>query len=104
MLAWDVHLKGQDTAIDSEKVEYNQRRHTMAKTITSEKGTTGSAGLEITSIDKMTRDASEVGMGVIMVLAALIGIWGIACLVGGIASSGGVGELMSGYLSAVTGR
>jgi len=76
----------------------------MAKTITTEKGKTGSAGLEITSIDKMTRDASEVGMGVIMVLAALIGIWGIACLVGGIASSGGVGELMSGYLSAVTGR
>ncbi|MHB8809011.1 MAG: hypothetical protein ACYC9M_03230 [Desulfobulbaceae bacterium] len=76
----------------------------MAKTITTEKGKTGSAGLEISSIDKMTRDASEVGMGVIMVLAALIGIWGIACLIGGIANSGGVGELMNGYLAAVTGR
>jgi len=76
----------------------------MAKTNTTQKDKTGSIGLEITSIDKMSRDASEVGMGVIIVLAALIGIWGIACLVGGIANSGGVGELMSGYLSAVTGR
>ena len=76
----------------------------MAKTNITQKDMTGSAGLEITSIDKMTRDASEVGMGVIMVLAVLIGIWGIACLVGGIVNSGGVGELMSGYLTAVTGR
>ena len=64
----------------------------------------GSAGLEITSIDKLTRDASEVGMGIIMVLAALIGIWGIACLVGGIVNSGGVAELMNGYFSSVSGR
>jgi uncharacterized protein YdbL (DUF1318 family) len=60
--------------------------------------------MEITTLDKMSRDASEVGMGVIMVLAAMIGIWGIACLIGGIAGSGGVGELLNGYLTAVTGR
>jgi hypothetical protein len=75
----------------------------MAKTTTN-KVKSGSAGLEITSIDKMTNDASQVGMGVIMVLAALIGIWGIACLVGGIANSGGIGELLNGYFAAVTGR
>ena len=76
----------------------------MAKKVRTNKVTTGTSGLEITSIDKMTRDASEVGMGVVMVLAALIGIWGIACLVGGIANSGGVGELLNGYLVAVTGH
>jgi len=76
----------------------------MAKTLRTDKGRAGSAGLEITSIDKITRDASEVGMGVIMVLAALIGIWGIACLIGGIVNSGGIAELLNGYLSAVTGR
>lgn len=76
----------------------------MEKTITKEKGKTGSNGLEITSIDKMTHDASEVGMGVILVLAVLIGIWGIACMGGGIVNSGGMGDLLSGYLSAVTGR
>lgn len=76
----------------------------MAKTARTEKERVGSAGLEITSIDKIARDASEVGMGVIMVLAALIGIWGIACLVGGVVNSGGVAELLNGYFSAVTGR
>lgn len=68
------------------------------------KETRGIAGLEITGIEKVTRDASEVGMGVIMVLAALIGIWGIACLIGGIANCGGITELVSGWISAVTGR
>jgi len=76
----------------------------MTKTARTEKERIGSVGLEITSIDKITRDASEVGMGIIMVLAALIGIWGIACLVGGIANSGGIADLMNGYLSAVTGH
>ncbi|MGW8161775.1 MAG: hypothetical protein ACWGN1_05960 [Desulfobulbales bacterium] len=76
----------------------------MAKAVRTQKGMTGSAGLEITSVDKLTRDASEVGMGIIMVLAALIGIWGIACLIGGIANSGGITELLNGYMSAVTGR
>ena len=76
----------------------------MARIAKTEKGKAGSAGLRITSIDKMVRDTSQVGMGVIMVLAALIGIWGIACLIGGIANSGGIADLLSGYLSAITGR
>lgn len=76
----------------------------MAKTLHTVKDKVGSAGLDITSIDKLTRDVSEVGMGVIMVLAALIGIWGVACLVGGIMNNGGISELLSGYISAVTGR
>ena len=75
----------------------------MAKTLNENKSRIGGLGLEITTADKMGRDAAEVGMGVIMVLAALIGIWGFACLFGGLAQSG-VGELINGYLSAVTGR
>ena len=70
----------------------------MAKTIKQTK--TGMGGL---SVDKMTHDVSQVGVGVITVMAALIGIWGIACLFGGIAQSG-VGELISGYITAGTGR
>jgi len=77
----------------------------MAKTVRTHGERTGSAGLEATGIvGRIARDTSEVGMGVIMVLAALIGIWGIACLIGGIANSGGVGELLNGYITAVTGR
>ena len=76
----------------------------MAKTQSENKSRMGGLGLEISTVDKMGRDAAEVGMGVIMVLAALIGIWGFACLFGGIVQSGGVGELINGFLSAVTGR
>jgi len=76
----------------------------MAKTVRTREERTGSAGLEMTGIGRIARDTSEVGMGIIMVLAALIGIWGIACLIGGIVNSGGVGELLNGYISAVTGR
>lgn len=76
----------------------------MAKTARTQGQRTGSAGLEMTGIGRAARDTSEIGMGIIMVLAALIGIWGIACLIGGIVNGGGVGELLNGYISAVTGR
>ena len=76
----------------------------MAKTLKENKSRMAELGLEITTADKMGRDAAEVGLGVIMVLAALIGIWGFACLFGGIVQGGGVGELVNGFLSAVTGR
>jgi len=77
----------------------------MARTVRTHRERTGSAGHEMTGIgSRIARDTSEVGMGIIMVLAALIGIWGIACLIGGIANSGGVAELLNGYISAVTGR
>ena len=75
----------------------------MAKTMKQTKTGTGGLRLDTTTVDKMGRDVAEVGMGVIMVLAALIGIWGIACLMGGLAQ-GGVGELLSGYITAITGR
>ena len=75
----------------------------MAKTLHSNKSGTGGLRIDIATIDKMGRDATEVGIKVIAVLAALIGIWGIACLVGGVAQSG-IGEMINGYITAVTGR
>lgn len=76
----------------------------MAKTARTHREGTGGAGLELTGIGRIAQETSEVGMGIIMLLAALIGIWSIACLIGGIANSGGVGELLNGYITAVTGR
>lgn len=75
----------------------------MTKTAKTNRNKTGSTGLEISSVDKLTRDASEVGIGIVTILAALIGIWGIACLIGGVAN-GGLLELVNGYISAITGR
>lgn len=75
----------------------------MAKTAKTKKNKTGSIGLDISSVDKLTHDASEVGIGIVTILAALIGIWGVACLIGGVANEGFI-ELVSGYISAITGR
>ena len=75
----------------------------MAKTAKTNREGLESTGLALTGIDRLTRDASEVGMGVITLFAALIGIWGIACLIGGVANEGLV-ELINGYFGAVSGR
>lgn len=75
----------------------------MAKTTRASKAGMGITGLEATSADKMARDASEVGIGIVALLAAMIGVWGLACLIGGIASEG-VLDLATGYLTAITGR
>ncbi len=44
------------------------------------------------------RFALNTGMG----MAALIGLWGMACLIGGLATSG-FGGLLRGFITAVTG-
>jgi len=75
----------------------------MAKTIRTDKERLGSTGLDITNVDKLTHDASEVGIGIVTILAALIGIWGVACLIGGVANTGLV-DLVNGFISAVTGH
>jgi hypothetical protein len=45
-----------------------------------------------------SRFALNAGMG----MAALIGLWGVACLIGGLATSG-AGGLLRGFITAVTG-
>jgi len=45
-----------------------------------------------------SRFALNIGMGT----AALIGLWGLSCLIGGLVTSG-AGGLLRGYLTAVTG-
>lgn len=37
-----------------------------------------------------------------MALAALVGIWGLTCLVSGLVNAG-VGGMLKGYISAITG-
>jgi len=74
----------------------------MAKTLKETRRMSG-LGVDVSTVNKMGRDATEVGIGVITILAALIGIWGIACLFGGIVQSGGIAELVNGFISAVTG-
>ena len=45
---------------------------------------------------------SQVGIGMIGILSALIGTWGLACLISGICQFGVVG-MIKGWVSAVMG-
>ena len=47
-------------------------------------------------------EASKFGLIVAMGMAALVGIWGVACLIGGLVTNG-VGAMLRGYLTAITG-
>ena len=46
---------------------------------------------------------SKLGIGIIMVMAAFVGVWGLACLIGGLASSNSFQEVGRGLLMAITG-
>ncbi|SHO44675.1 hypothetical protein [Desulfopila aestuarii] len=48
-------------------------------------------------------EVSKVSIAVVGVFAAIVGLWSLACIVGGIMSSGGVTELLSSWFQAVTG-
>ena len=63
------------------------RAHTIVKNETNV-----DAGYEV------SRFALQVGMG----MAALVGIWGAACLIGGLANAG-LGGLVKGLVSAIVG-
>ena len=46
---------------------------------------------------------SRMGIGIIMVMAAFVGVWGLACLIGGLASTNSFQEIGRGLLMAITG-
>jgi len=69
------------------------------------KNTLQKQGLGLGELDQAAigEGISQAGVGVILTLATLIGVWGIACLIGGISSMGGVMELGRNWFAAVTG-
>ena len=46
---------------------------------------------------------SKMGIGIIMVMAAFVGVWGLACLIGGLASTNSFQEIGRSLLMAITG-
>ncbi len=46
---------------------------------------------------------SRLGLGIIMVMAAFVGIWGVACLVNGLASAGSFSAIGRSLITAFTG-
>jgi hypothetical protein len=74
----------------------------MKSTIESEERAIGSEGVEEVEFEEMEQGVSEAGMGLIMAMASLVGVWGLACLVSAIAQNGLL-DVARGWLSAVTG-
>ncbi|HBF42626.1 MAG TPA: hypothetical protein DDW42_03160 [Desulfobacteraceae bacterium] len=52
---------------------------------------------------KNVKDLSRIGIYIITFLAFLIGIWGVLCLIAGIANSNSPCKLVTGWISAVFG-
>ena len=47
-------------------------------------------------------ETSKFGLNVIMAMSALIGVWGAACLIGGLVENGAA-SMLKGFLSATIG-
>lgn len=57
---------------------------------------------KIESRTDVAQETSRFSVGVIMTMAAIIGIWAVSCLIGGLAS-GGFSGLIKGFVTAITG-
>jgi hypothetical protein len=58
--------------------------------------------LEKIEFEEMEQGISQAGMGFIMAMAGLIGVWGLACLISAVTQTGLLGAAR-GWVSAVTG-
>lgn len=50
----------------------------------------------------VTQETSKFSLIAVMTMASLVGVWALACLIGGLASSG-TGNLIRGYVTAIFG-
>jgi len=53
--------------------------------------------------EAISEGASQAGIGIILTLAAVVGVWSVACMIGGLVSAGGIGQLARAWFTAVTG-
>jgi hypothetical protein len=60
-------------------------------------------GINVTNKSNVTTEVSKVTMTFVAVLGAAVGLWSLACIVGGLAASGGPLQLAGSWFKAVTG-
>ncbi|MDX1775988.1 MAG: hypothetical protein R3297_05360 [Desulfobulbales bacterium] len=68
--------------------------------ITQERAATFDNAVEVAELELGN---SRLGLGIIMVMAAFLGIWGVACLIGGLASAENFHEVWRSLITAFTG-
>ena len=55
------------------------------------------------SLPEVQEGVMQVAMGILVVTAAIVGIWGLVSLFAGISMEGGVLDMVNGWMNAVTG-
>jgi hypothetical protein len=68
--------------------------------ITQERAATIDTNIEVAELELGN---SKLGLGIIMIMAAFVGLWGVACLIGGLASSESLPEIGRSLITALTG-
>ena len=68
--------------------------------ITPERVATFDSEIEVADLELGN---SKLGLGIIMIMAAFVGVWGVACLIGGLASTESFHEVGRSLITAFTG-
>jgi len=58
---------------------------------------------KITEVADLELGNSKLGLGIIMIMAAFVGVWGVACLIRGLASTASFHEVGRSLITAFTG-
>jgi hypothetical protein len=82
-------------------VQYRGQREQKQKS-DKEDTMTAQATTKTTAKVNVAQETGQYAVKAIGLLSALIGIWGTACLIGGLADSGATG-LVKGFVTALTG-
>lgn len=64
--------------------------------------TTQKKTVEMYEQDAVSQGSCQVGVGLVTIVSAMIGIWGIACLISGLSQFGVIG-MIRGWIAAVMG-
>ena len=51
----------------------------------------------------VTTEVSKVGISVVAIFGVAVGAWSLACIIGGLAASGGPLQFVGGWVKAITG-
>jgi hypothetical protein len=73
------------------------------KTQATEEKKTGVSRIEQEQMLEMQDGVMQAAMAVLTLAVALVGVWGLLSLFGGIALGGGIGEIIRGWYGAVGG-
>ncbi len=60
-------------------------------------------GATVTDKSSVSTEVSKVSIAFVAILGVAVGLWSLACIVGGLAASGGPLKLVGAWVKAVTG-